>query len=53
MHVLSIIGLVLAGGIIGVDHLIRRIPHGVAVVLYTLAVVLMVAGMLFARRGNI
>ena len=52
MHVLTMIGLALGGGVIAVDHLIRRIPSKLAVILYTAAVALMIAGMIIKRSAG-
>ena len=41
MHILSTIGIVMAGGIIAVDRLVRELPHPLAVVLYTIAMILL------------
>ena len=52
MNILIILGFVLAGGTIAADHLIRRLPHWLAIVLYTAAVALFVTGMLVSRKSG-
>jgi predicted tellurium resistance membrane protein TerC len=46
MNILIIIGLVLAAGTIAVDHLIYPLPQAAAIVLFTAAVILLIAGMI-------
>ena len=50
MNRLILIGLVLAGGTILTDHTIFRLPHYAAVILYTAAVVMIIAGMIQAKK---
>jgi len=50
MHITTIIGLVLAAGIILTDHLIVKIPSKLAVLLYSIAVVLFVAGFILGKQ---
>ena len=50
MNKLILIGLVLAGGTILTDHTIFRLPHYAAVILYTAAVVMIIAGMIQAKK---
>ncbi len=50
MNILIILGFVLAGGTIAYDHLIQALPHWLAVVLYSVAVVLFILGMIVSRR---
>ncbi len=50
MHILTAIGIALAGGIIVTDHHIRRIPGKLAVVLYTAAIAVMITGMILTRK---
>ena len=49
MNILIIIGLVLGGGTIAFDRLIRKLPNRLAVVLYAATAVLMVTGMVISR----
>jgi len=49
MNILIIIGVFLAGGTIAFDHLIHKLPHWLAVVLYTAAVIMIIAGMIKSR----
>ncbi len=50
MNILTTIGFVLGAGVIATDHLLFRLPHWLAIVLYTAAVVLMIAGMIICRK---
>ena len=50
MHITTIIGFVLAAGIILTDHLIVKIPSKLAVLLYSIAVILLVAGFILGRQ---
>jgi len=52
MNIILIIGLILAGGTIAVDHLIRRLPHWLAIVLYSIAVAMFIAGMVISRKAG-
>ena len=52
MNILIIIGVVLAGGTIAVDHLIYGLPHWLAVVLYTTACIMIIAGMMKYRMSR-
>lgn len=52
MNILLIIGLALAGGTIAFDHLVRELPHWLAIVLYSIAVALFIAGMIWSRRSG-
>ena len=52
MNCLTMIGFILAGGVIATDHLIYRLPHWLAVILYTAAVVLFIAGMIVRKRSK-
>ena len=49
MNILIIIGIVLGGGIIITDHYIKHLPHWLAVVLYTIAMILILAGMIVSK----
>ena len=49
MNILIITGIVLAGGTIAVDHLIHELPHWLAVVVYTIAIIMIIAGMIKSR----
>ncbi len=50
MHITTIIGLVLGAGTILTDHLIVKIPSKLAVLLYSIAVILLVAGFILGRQ---
>ena len=49
MNALIIIGIVLGGGTIAIDRFIKPIPNWLAIVLYAIAVILSVVGMLAKR----
>lgn len=49
MNILNIIGIVLAGGTIAFDHLIHELPHWLAVVLFTIAIIMIITGMIRSR----
>lgn len=51
MNILIILAFVLGGGTIAVDRF-RRLPHWLAVVLFTAAVILFVAGMIVSRNAS-
>ena len=50
MNKLTLSGMVLAGGIIAYDHLAGPLPDTAAVVLYTAAVILFIAGFVRNRQ---
>ena len=52
MNILIIIGIAFAGGTIAVDHLIYQLPHWLAVVLFTIAVIMIIAGMIKSRKST-
>ena len=52
MNVFMIIGLVLGGGTIATDRLIRKIPNKPAVVLYSIAVILLIVGMVVKKNAG-
>ena len=52
MNIFIILALVLGGGTIATDHLIHKIPHWLAIVLYTAAVILFVVGMIVGRKAG-
>ena len=52
MNILIIIGLVLAGGAIAVDHLMHELPQWLAIVHYSAAVILFILGMIISRKTN-
>lgn len=49
MHVLTIIGLVLEAGTIVTDRFIHPISHRLAILLYLIAVIMIVAGMILHK----
>jgi uncharacterized protein (DUF983 family) len=50
MNILIIIGFVLAGGIIAVDHLIYELPQWLAVALYSISVIFFIIGMIIRSK---
>ena len=51
MNAFIIIGIALAAGTIAVDHLVYVLPHWLAVVLFSAAVIMIIAGMIKSRRS--
>lgn len=49
MNVFIIIGLILGASVIVTDRYIHHLPNWLAIVLYTLAVVLIITGMIVSR----
>ena len=49
MNVLIIIGIILGASVIVTDRYIHHLPNWLAIVLYTLAVVLVITGMIVSR----
>ncbi len=52
MNVFMMIGLVLGGGTIATDRLIRKIPNRLAVVLYCIAASLLIVGMAVKKNAG-
>ena len=52
MNTFILIAFVLGGGTIAADHLIRKLPHWLAIVLYSAAVILFVIGMIVSRKAG-
>ena len=52
MNIFIILAFVLGGGTILFDRQVRRLPHWLAVVLFTAAVILFVAGMIVSRNAS-
>jgi hypothetical protein len=52
MNILIIIGIVLGGGTIAFDHFIKPLPNLLAIVLYTIAVILVIAGMIVSKHAE-
>ena len=50
MNILIIIGIVLSGGTIITDRFIKHLPNGLAIVLYIIAVILIIAGMIVNKH---
>ena len=51
MNVMAIIGIAIGGATTGIDRLLCRLPNRLAVVLYILAVILIIAGMIISRQS--
>ncbi|MCR5443325.1 MAG: hypothetical protein K6E89_06190 [Sphaerochaetaceae bacterium] len=49
MNVFIIIGIILGASVIVTDRYIHHLPNWLAIVLYTLAVVLVITGMIVSR----
>ena len=49
MNVFIIIGIILGASVIVTDRYIHHLPNWLAIVLYTLAVVLIITGMIVSR----
>jgi len=52
MNVFTIVGLVLGGGTMAADRLVRKIPGKLAVVLYSIAVILLIVGMVVKKNAG-
>ncbi len=52
MNIYIIIGFLLAGGTIAFDHLIHELPHWLAIVLYSIAVIIFIVGMIISRKAK-
>ena len=52
MNWLLLAGFALGGGTIAFDHLVHELPHWAAVVLYTAAVILFIAGMIRSKAAG-
>ena len=50
MNILIIIGIVLGGGIIITDRFIKPLSNWLAIVLYIIAVILIIAGMIINKH---
>ena len=50
MNIFIILAFILGGGTIAVDHQIHKLPHWLAIVLCTAAVILFVIGMIVSRK---
>ena len=50
MNIALIMGILLAGGTIAFDHLVHELPHWLAVVLYSIAVILFIIGMIIKSK---
>ena len=52
MSVFTIVGLVLGGGTMATDRLVHKIPGKLAVALYSIAVILMIVGMVLKKNAG-
>lgn len=50
MNILIIIGIVLVGGTNITDRFIKTLPNGLVIVLYIIAVILIIAGMIVNKH---
>ena len=50
MNILIIMGIVLVGGTNITDRFIKPLPNGLAIVLYIIAVILIIAGMIVNKH---
>ena len=53
MNIYIILAFVLCGGTIATDHLIHKLPHWLAIILYTAGVALFVIGMIVRQKAGI
>lgn len=52
MNILIIMGIVLGAGVIITDRYIKPLPDWLAIVLYVIAVILILAGMIVSRHAK-
>ncbi|MBR2727818.1 MAG: hypothetical protein IKD71_08000 [Solobacterium sp.] len=52
MNLLIMMGILLAGGTIAFDRLFGRLSEGTAIVLYGIAAVMIIAGMIISRKTS-
>ena len=52
MNIYIILAFILGGGTVATDHLIHKLPHWLAVVLFTAAVALFVIGMIVRQKAG-
>ena len=52
MHVMTLIGIVLGGATTVTDRVIHKIPNWLAVCLYGIALILMIAGLVVRRKAG-
>ena len=53
MNMMILIGIVLGGGTVAFDHLVRKLPHWLAVMLLSTAMILILAGMIVNRKAGV
>ncbi len=51
MNIMTIIGIVIGGSTIAIDRLLRKLPNWLAISLYIIAVILIIAGMIVSRKS--
>ena len=51
MNILIMTGLALACGTIAFDHLVHELPQAAAILLYTAAVIILIAGMIKRQKS--
>ena len=52
MHIMTLIGIVLGGATTVTDRVIHKIPNWLAVCLYRIALILMIAGLVVRRKAG-
>ena len=52
MHIMTLIGIVLGGATTVTDSVIHKIPNWLAVCLYGIALILMIAGLVVRRKAG-
>ncbi len=51
MNILIIVGIVLGAGTGVVDRFFRKLPNWLAIVLYAIAVIMIIAGMIITKKS--
>ena len=52
MSIMTIIGIVIGGATIAIDRLLRKLPNWLAISLYIIAAILIIAGMIISRKST-
>ncbi len=52
MNIVILVGLILAGSTIAFEHLVNELPQWLAILLYSVAVVLFLIGMIKSRSNE-
>lgn len=53
MNAFIIIGFVLAGGIIAFNHLVYALPQWLAIMLYSISVILFIIGIIINKKSKV